>query len=114
MERKPDGYGKRTSDCGDSIELFLEIRDGVVKNARYEMNGCNFTLACARAVTALATGCDLSDVMKATTPGKIDEALGGLPEHNKHCAELASEAMSEAVTDAAVTSREPWRRLYRK
>ncbi|MCP4676358.1 MAG: iron-sulfur cluster assembly scaffold protein [Deltaproteobacteria bacterium] len=114
MGRKPDGYGKKTSDCGDTIELFLEIRKGVVKSAKYDVDGCNFTLACARAVTALALGCVLGEVKAATTSEKIDETLGGLPEHNRHCAMLASEAMYEAVTDAAITSREPWRKLYRK
>ena len=25
---KPDGYGKRTGDCGDTIEMYLSVRGG--------------------------------------------------------------------------------------
>ncbi len=112
MKGKPDGYGKQVTECGDTIEIFLTVADGIVADATFEMHGCGFTLACARAVTALAHGKALIDVKEATTPEEIDRILGGLPEHNKHCADLASEAMASAVQSAFTTKREPWRKLY--
>jgi nitrogen fixation NifU-like protein len=41
------------------------------------------------------------------------EYLETLPRHESHCAELASEALQMAITDARQTSRQPWRKLYR-
>ncbi len=114
MKRVPDGYAKKSSDCGDTIELFLEVDNGLIRSVNYEVCGCQFTLACARAVVELARGQAVNEIRTRTTAVKIDEVLGGLPATNKHCADLASAAMSEAVTEAAIASREPWRKLYRK
>ena len=36
----PDGYGKRTGDCGDTVEMFLTIRDDRVNTVSFDINGC--------------------------------------------------------------------------
>jgi nitrogen fixation NifU-like protein len=109
----PDGYGKSMSDCGDTIEISLYVIDGKVARVGFEVDGCNFTLACARAVAALAKGRALGDVREAATAENVDRAVGDLPEASRHCAELAAEAMEAAVVDALKASRDPWRKLYR-
>ncbi|MCP4603967.1 MAG: iron-sulfur cluster assembly scaffold protein [Proteobacteria bacterium] len=114
MIKEPDGYGEKISECGDTIKLFLTIQQGVVKDVSYEVNGCTFTLACAHAVAQLARGKAVNEVARSTSPERIDELTGGLPEANKHCAEFASEAMAEALKDAVIGQRDSWRKLYRK
>ncbi|OPX37063.1 MAG: hypothetical protein B1H13_13500 [Desulfobacteraceae bacterium 4484_190.3] len=49
----PDGYGKRTGDCGDTVEFFLTIFGGRIKSVSFKTNGCINTNACARTGTVL-------------------------------------------------------------
>jgi nitrogen fixation NifU-like protein len=110
----PDGRGRSESECGDSIEILLALDAGVVTQAAYRIEGCSFTLVCGRVAAELARGKTLAEARRATRPEDIEAALGGLPEGNRHCAELASEAVAEALTDAAANMREPWKKHYRR
>ena len=111
---KPDGYGRVENDCGDSIEFFVRLERGVVGDVTCTVHGCANVLVCAQAAVLLARGKRLGDARGATAPERILEALDGkLPEHERHCAEMASRAVAEALADAAANLREPWRRLYR-
>ncbi len=107
-----DGYGKRESDCDDTIEIYLAVKDSVVTETSFLVRGCVFTLACARAAAALAKGKVVSGARRETSPQAIEKALGGLPPDNFHAAELASGAMADALEDAAFNAREPWRKIY--
>jgi nitrogen fixation NifU-like protein len=108
-----DGRGKRSSDCGDTIEFFLNIKNDKVTDVRFQINGCNNTLAAARAAAELVHGKPIKEAMRMAAPQEID-AVAMLPEPNKHCANLASDALKDALRNAVVNSREPWRKLYRK
>jgi len=110
----PDGHGRSETECGDSIEIFLALDAGIVTRAGYRIEGCAFTLVCGRAAAELARGKTLAEARRATRPEEIEAALGGLPEGNRHCAELASEAVAEALIDAAANMREPWKKHYRR
>jgi nitrogen fixation protein NifU and related proteins len=111
---EPDGYGQCESECGDSVEIFIALDAGVVTDAGYRIQGCAFTLICGRAAASLLRGKTLAEARRTTRPEDIEAALGGLPEANRHCAELASKAVSEALVDAAANMREPWKKHYRR
>ena len=112
--RHPDGVGRRVSDCGDTIEIQIALDKDIIKHVSFTVHGCSFTLVSARAAVALIRGKSLNEARLLATPENIDHALGGLPEHNKHCTELAAEAAWEAMKNAAISAREPWKKLYRK
>jgi len=112
--RHPDGVGKRISDCGDTIEIQIALDGQILKHVSYSVHGCSFTLVSARAAVALIRGKTIQEARSVAQPDIIDNALGGLPEHNKHCTELAAEAAQEAIRNAVISSREPWKKLYRK
>ena len=40
----PDGYGKKTRSCGDSIEIFLKTCGDILNTVSYYTNGCMNTL----------------------------------------------------------------------
>lgn len=111
--RAVDGRGKRSSDCGDTIEFFLNIKNDTVTDVRFQIRGCNNTLTAAQAAATLVAGKKVKEAMRVSAPEEID-AKAQLPEPNKHCANLASDALKEALRNAVVNSREPWRKLYRK
>lgn len=113
-QSQPDGYGRAVNECGDYIEVFVRLVDGVVDDIKCDAHGCANVLICAQAAVLLARKKSLGDARRATATARIIEALAGqLPEHELHCAEMASRAVAEALEDAATSMREPWRKLYR-
>lgn len=111
--RAVDGRGKRSTDCGDTIEFFLNIKNDTVTDVRFQIRGCNNTLTAAQAAATLVAGKHIKEAMRVSAPEEID-AEAKLPEPNKHCANLASDALKDALRNAVLNSREPWRKLYRK
>jgi nitrogen fixation NifU-like protein len=108
----PDGYAHVRGDCGDTMEVFLSIRDRRICQARFDTIGCGFTLACGSMAMEMAEGKSMTEAM-GVDDQKIEEALGGLPDSHRHCAELASEALKKAIQDYLFQGKEPWKKLYR-
>lgn len=96
----PDGYGKRTGECGDTIEFFLDLSGGKLKTVAYDSNGCTNTHACASTLAMMVEGRTLEDGWNIT-PEIIADYLETLPEDEFHCAELAVGAFYLALSDAA-------------
>jgi nitrogen fixation NifU-like protein len=93
----PDAKARLTGVCGDTMEMKLKIRKGVVTAAGYWADGCGSSSACAAAATRLAMGKPVDDIPEAVDPEAIERAVGGLPADQRHCAALASETLNEAV-----------------
>jgi len=108
----PDGYAHVTGDCGDSMEVFLAIKDRRIHQARFDTLGCGFTLACGSMAMEMAEGETVSEAMRIDA-SKITLALGGLPVTHEHCAELAVETLKKAIKDYLFRGNEPWKKLYR-
>jgi len=110
---EPEGYGKITGPCGDTMELFLRVIAGKVAEANFMTDGCGTTIACGSMVTELVKGKSINDAGEITRD-VILENLGGLPESEQHCALLAANTLREALKDYRLLEREPWKRAYRK
>ncbi|MBF0201831.1 MAG: iron-sulfur cluster assembly scaffold protein [Desulfamplus sp.] len=95
----PDGYGKRTGECGDTVEFFLIVKDGVLTDIHYDIDGCKNTNACANAVVEMARNLTVDDAWEKITPEAVINYLKTLPSHETHCAELAVGAFYLAVRD---------------
>ena len=108
----PDGYGKRTGECGDTVEMYLSIRKGRIGSVSYETSGCMNTNACANTVAELAEGRKVEDAWEIT-PDDVIAYLETLPPANTHCAELAVGALYLALTNLQDHQRHPWKKLYR-
>lgn len=107
----PDGYGKRTGDCADTVEMYLSIRNGRIQSVSYETNGCLNTNACANTVAELIEGKDVESAWELT-PEDVIEYLETLPSGNTHCAELAVGALYLALRNFQENQREPWKKAY--
>jgi nitrogen fixation NifU-like protein len=94
----PDGYGKKTGDCGDTIEMFLSIRDETLQSLNFMLEGCMNTNACSNALAMLAEGKDLSRCWEIG-PRDIIDYLETLPADHYHCAELAVGTFYLALAD---------------
>jgi len=109
--RSPDGYSLEQGDCGDAMEVFLSVRDRVIRKARFDTLGCGFTVACGDMAMELAENRTLAEAVSIRS-AQIEEALGGLPPSHAHCAELAVSALRKAVQSAMERARDPWKKHY--
>ena len=110
----PDGYGKVTGICGDTIEIFLRMRDDIIAEATWITDGCGATVSCATMATELVKGKTFTQALAAVSANEIIKRLGGLPEAHLHCAQLASESLRSALADFLHQQKSPWKKPYRK
>jgi nitrogen fixation NifU-like protein len=110
---RPDGCGRRTGDCGDTVEFFIRTAGDRITAAAFDTDGCMDTHACANAVAHLVEGKTLAQAWKIT-PEVIETYLETLAEDHRHCAELAVGALYLALSNARETTRRPWKKLYRQ
>ena len=108
----PDGYAKNQSECGDTIELFLIVKNQIVERISHRVNGCQNTYACANAVANLAEGKPTRRVWEIT-PQQVSDFLETLATDHFHCAELAVTTLQQALANLQEIQRAPWKKLYR-
>ena len=94
----PDARGKKTGDCGDSIEFFLSVKNNRIQNISFETDGCLNTNACANTVAFMCEGKRIEEAWEVT-PEMVIEYLETLPSHESHCAELAVGAFYLSLAD---------------
>jgi len=108
---KPDGRGRKTGACGDTVEIFLVLDDDTIRSASFEADGCLNTVACASTVIHLVEGRTLDEAWEVM-PGDVIRFLKTLPKSQHHCAELAVGALYLALADARVSRKNPLKRIY--
>jgi len=108
-----DGHARITGPCGDTMSIWLRVRDGIITQAAFWTDGCGTTIAAGSMATELAKGKRASQTLGISQQEVLD-ALGGLPEDSVHCALLAANTLKEAVRDYMAFRNEPWKRDYRK
>jgi nitrogen fixation protein NifU and related proteins len=108
----PDGFGRLTSSCGDTMEIRLKVTDGRVTNASFWTDGCGPSIASGSVVTELAKGKEICEAQKITQQDILD-ALDGLPEESLHCALLAADTIKEAIKDYRGSRENPGKELIK-
>jgi nitrogen fixation NifU-like protein len=94
----PDGYGVRTGNCGDTVEIFLDITEQRIDSVSYQLNGCIHTNACVNALIGMVEGKCLEEAWEIA-PEAVISHLETLPKDHYHCAELAVGALYQALAD---------------
>jgi nitrogen fixation NifU-like protein len=113
LMENPDGYGKRTGVCGDTVEIYLKVRQKRVEAVSYHVDGCVNTNACCNTVAHMAEGKSV-DAAWGITPERIMDFLETFPSDHAHCAELAVGALYLALSRYKELDRNPWKRGYGK
>jgi nitrogen fixation NifU-like protein len=108
-----DGFASVTGPCGDTMEIWLKVMDGIIIQATFYTDGWGTGIASGSMVTEMAKGKSITEAQKIGQQNVLD-ALGGLPDESKHCALLAANTLREAVRDYIAMKREPWEKAYRK
>ena len=107
----PDGYGKRTGDCGDTVEFFVSLNEGIIQAVSFLVDGCINTVACCNTVALLVEGKPVSHAWDIH-PETVINFLGTLPADHAHCAELSVGALYLALSDVKENQRVSWKKMY--
>ena len=110
----PDGYASVKGSCGDTMEMFLKMKDRRISECTFNTDGCGTTLACGSAATELAMQKTFTQALASVGTDAILKKLGGLPKEDVHCAQLAAETLRKALADQLYQKQNPWKKQYRK
>ncbi len=88
--------GTSTGSCGDTIQIFLHIEDGEVRDAGFISDGCGASLISGSMAAELALNKRCEDLPNITGEA-VRDTLGGLSKDDEHCAWLATSALHDAV-----------------
>ena len=94
----PTGAAVLVGLCGDEMEFYLDIRDGVIADVKYHTDGCAETRQCGRCAAERAFGMTVADAL-SINPRQIIDSSPGLPDSGRHCAILAVSALYRAIAD---------------
>ena len=108
-----NGYASVTGPCGDTMEIWLKVKDDTIVKATFMTDGCGTTIAAGSMITELAQAKSISQALR-TSQEDVLSALEGLPEESEHCALLAANTMKAAVKDYLAFKNEPWKRAYKR
>lgn len=99
----PNAHATYTGPCGDTMEIYLLLDGETIEHASFMTDGCGPTLACGSMLTKMVKGMSLQQAGEFRSKQLLD-ALGGLPEENVHCADLAVMALRRALANRSGNS----------
>jgi len=97
----PDGYGRVTGSCGDTMQIFLKFENDRVKEASFQTDGCGSSAVCGSFAAEMAIGKNPDEIVEITGEAILGK-LGGLPKEDEHCAFLSAESLQEALHEYMV------------
>jgi len=110
----PDGYAQVKGTCGDTMEMYLIMKDEKISDCGFQTDGCGTTIACGSITTEIARGKSFTQALSLISAEEILKRIGGLPPADVHCAQLAAETFRRALADYLYQKRNPWKKHYRK
>jgi len=93
---EPDAHAIYTGPCGDTMEIFLNVEDGVIKEAKFQAIGCAGAFSSGSALTEMIIGMTLEEAEKIDEE-KIIDYLGGIPAQKVHCTCLSKRTLQKAI-----------------
>jgi len=95
-----------TGVCGDTIEMYLAIKDGRINDIKFMTDGCGATIACASYVARAVKEKTIKEALQMKPEG-VDNYFEGLPQESKHCAKLAIDTLKAALSRYKIKEKKP-------
>jgi len=95
---KGDGEGRVTGACKDTVEIFIKVEDGKIKDISFWTDGCVATAVCGPVVCEMALGKSLDEAEKISGEDVL-KRFPQMPKNHRHCAFLAANTLHEAIGD---------------
>jgi nitrogen fixation NifU-like protein len=115
--RNPRNYGSLPSPdvayedvnplCGDRIRIELEIRDGVVRAARFKGDGCAISIAAASILTELIIGRELDQTDGIPAENLLSALNAEIRPSRMKCALLPLEVLRSSLKTGGNSVRSP-------
>lgn len=97
--KNPDGIGHVGNPiCGDIMELYIKVNNGIVSDAKFKTFGCGAAIATSSMITEMVKGKTIEEALRISNKA-VAEALDGLPPIKMHCSVLAKDALKSAIDD---------------
>lgn len=84
--------------CGEEMEFYLTIKDGVIEDVKFYTGGCIATKVCGSMAAHFAMGKTIDDAL-SISPKQVVDSLEGLPKDHCHCSILAVSTLYRAIAD---------------
>ncbi|MFP4164868.1 MAG: iron-sulfur cluster assembly scaffold protein [Chitinispirillaceae bacterium] len=94
----PDGAAYIKGICGDSMEMYIVVKNDTLTDIMFFTDGCNSSRFCGATAVRLAKEKNLKEVLHLS-PADVIDAWGSIPGGNVHCAILAVSTLHKAVAD---------------
>jgi len=91
------GLGAEEAGRRLAVRFALQVEAAQIKQVRYQVFGCGFTLAACAALAQQVEGKSLKQAAELDAQ-TLDRELGGLPTDRSYCADLAIEALQAALS----------------
>lgn len=116
--RDANGHAKITGPCGDTVEVWLRIDGGKIRNGTFMSTGCAYSQYCCSTAVKLSEGMRPEEAAELT-PAQVLEATGPVPEDHRHCALLAANTIKESIENhyaapSKITFGQRVRKLFSK
>ncbi|MBW2595306.1 MAG: iron-sulfur cluster assembly scaffold protein [Deltaproteobacteria bacterium] len=92
----PDGYAKITGPCGDTVEMFLRMKDKKIEESKFNTDGCIFSIAACSIAAEMAEGKTVPEcigINQSAILGRLEK----MPKDHEHCALLAAMTFQKAL-----------------
>jgi nitrogen fixation NifU-like protein len=84
-------------ECGDVMKLQIQVKDGVVQDAKFKTFGCGSAIASSSLATEWLKGKTIDEAMQIKNTQIVEEL--SLPPVKIHCSVLAEDAIKAAISD---------------
>ena len=83
--------------CGDVMKLQIQVKDGVIMDAKFKTYGCGSAIASSSLVTEMLKGKTVEQAQAIQNMDIVEELA--LPPVKIHCSVLAEDAIKSALAD---------------
>jgi len=94
----PTAAATITGPCGDTMEVYLVVRDDIIQEIKYHTDGCVNTRSCGHAIAQRALSRNVTDALSISA-GELIRSGECRPAEGRHCAILAVSTLYRAVAD---------------
>ena len=93
----PSSYAEVIGLCGEEMYFYLLIKDEIIEEVKFEVNGCFASIACGEMAAILAEGRPICQAMGISAK-EVLENLRDLPDDHTHCSILAVNTLYKAIS----------------
>jgi nitrogen fixation NifU-like protein len=103
--KNPDGYARvKNPICGDITDIYINIKNNVIKKVKFKSYGCLVTIASASALSEAVKNKNIDEIVESSDPIRllmdlIMQQFGYLPKEKLHCPPASIHALLLSIID---------------